>query len=74
VPSQPAQSRAVSGRELLTMVQVGEMSTDTRITDAAASLRSWLVFKMNFRTIEIPPELLEQHQLLWDYYREKKGA
>ncbi len=74
MPSQPAQSRVVSGRELLTMVQVGEMSTDTRIANAAASLRSWLVFKMSFRTIEIPPELHEYYQQLWDYYREKKGA
>lgn len=74
MPSQPAQSRTINGRELLAMVQVGEMSTDTRITNAAASLRSWLVFKMNFRTIEIPPELQEHQQQLEGYYRKKKGA
>lgn len=63
-----AAAKIDSARQLLDIVNAAERSQDEAIHNAGVSLRSWLVFSMNLRTIQIPEELWSRYQLARDYY------
>jgi hypothetical protein len=54
----------INSRELLEIIQSADMAEDPATRSAAESMRSWLVFKMRYRTIEIPRELEPHYQTL----------
>lgn len=63
-------TRVCSARMLLECIQAGEYSGDEELRTDARSMRSWLVFKMRFRTIEIPELLADSYDRLLKHFSE----
>ena len=73
MPKQSAKPAHVcSARMLLECVQLADSADHEELRQDARSLRSWLVFKLKFRTIEIPHELAASYERLLHYYSEEK--
>lgn len=66
------QAIATSSARLLALVEAGDASSDGAIRRAAETLRSWLVYNLQYRTIEIPPALHTRYRLLDDYVRARR--
>lgn len=55
-------ARTIRRRALLDMIDIAEATPDHTVQASAASLKSWLVFRMDHRTITLPDELEEHYQ------------
>lgn len=70
--ARPKHLSVCSARMLLECVQMGKSSGEAQLADDSDSLRSWLVFKLDMRTVEIPHALQPAYERLLNYYLEHK--